>query len=179
MNIVANPFVLRQTEDSPYSHADVPWDVIIERTEKAFFHFKNGYRDGVVLVPIDPSNCWTTTVQLKEGDRIEYEFKSRRKGEAPRKIRVSVKKQRAASVEIVLYMSSVLAEDGDNVLPPVEGNWEIVSLNAHTTTEAPPIQPHVLMHNHFGSDGGTATNMSPEEFEEALRESFLYWKDKA
>jgi hypothetical protein len=36
-----------------------------------------------------------------------------------------------------------------------------------------------LIANHFELDGGTATGMSPEEFEWALRESVLFWKDKA
>jgi hypothetical protein len=35
------------------------------------------------------------------------------------------------------------------------------------------------MHNHFGSDGGTSTGLSDEEFVSMLRESFEFWQDKA
>jgi hypothetical protein len=42
-----------------------------------------------------------------------------------------------------------------------------------------PIDPMTLMHNHFGSSGGTATNMTDAELVAALRTSFMWWKDKA
>jgi hypothetical protein len=45
--------------------------------------------------------------------------------------------------------------------------------------ENEPMKPGTLMHNHFGSDGGTSTQMSPEAFEKLLRKGFEYWKDKA
>jgi len=126
------------------------------------------------------------------------EFKARREGETPRKsIRkaktewrpISKKvlqdlgicaepneKQPCKRVDVVCYSHEVLAEDGD---AESEKPWEIIALNGYTTIESAPIEPNTLMHNHFQSDGGTATNMTPEEFEKALRESFEYWKDKA
>jgi len=36
-----------------------------------------------------------------------------------------------------------------------------------------------LMHNHFGSDGGTRTNLSDEQFVAMLKDSFIFWSDKA
>ena len=59
-----------------------------------------------------------------------------------------------------------------------DAEWEIVSVNGHPTNEPAPIAPNTLMHNHFGSDGGSNTNMTAEEFEAAMRESFEYWKNK-
>jgi len=35
-----------------------------------------------------------------------------------------------------------------------------------------------LMHNHFGSDGGTDTKMSDSDFAAAMEVSFNYWKNK-
>ena len=59
------------------------------------------------------------------------------------------------------------------------GNWEVVSINANPFDEQMPIDPNVLMHNHFGSEGGTDTNLSDEDFVAMLRTSFEFWKDKA
>ena len=42
-----------------------------------------------------------------------------------------------------------------------------------------PINPMTLMHNHFGSDGGTDTHLSDKDFVIMLREGFEFWKDKA
>jgi hypothetical protein len=55
----------------------------------------------------------------------------------------------------------------------------MVSLNASPVPGEMPIDPMVLMHNHFSSDGGTATGMSSKEFEAQMKRSFLFWKDKA
>jgi len=82
-------------------------------------------------------------------------------------------------VEIVLYRSDVLAEGGDNSLESSTENWEIISVNASPTEGEMPIAPMTLMHNHFGSDGGTATNMTDAEFVQALRDGFKFWADKA
>ena len=79
----------------------------------------------------------------------------------------------------MLYASDVLADDGDNELPPEEGNWEIISINASPSEDEVPINPMTLMHNHFGSDGGTDTNLSDKEFVKMLSEGFEFWKDKA
>lgn len=115
------------------------------------------------------------------------EFVPRVKGEIPRiSIRVNrttaktdpstlIGKQPCKRVEVVCYSHDVLAEDGD---AESDKPWEIIALNGYPNNESAPIAPEVLMHNHFGSNGGTATNMSPEEFEKALRESFEYWKNK-
>jgi hypothetical protein len=85
----------------------------------------------------------------------------------------------------VLYASTVLKEDtsvnpdGSNELPPIQGNWECVSLNASPVEGEMPINPMTHMHNHFGSSGGSATNMTDAEFVALLRQSFEFWKDKS
>jgi len=190
-----NSFVRRQTFDSPFTHfegTDVDLLARIERSEK----IEPGYRDGVVLVVLEGEDAecfFTGLVTLQEGDQLTGEFAARREGETPRKsIRKAFVvpediderrqigdhngKQPCKRVDVVCYSHDTLAEDND---AESEKPWEIIALNGYTTTESAPIAPNVLMHNHFHTDGGTATNMTPEEFEEALRVSFLYWKDKA
>ncbi len=84
----------------------------------------------------------------------------------------------AVAADIVLYASTVLAEDNSNELPAVEGNWEIISINARLSLEEEPMHPGTLMANHFQDSGGTATHMTDSEFVEALRVSRAYWANK-
>lgn len=179
-----NSFARRHTAESDFSHFDGADEVLIERVERNMAQggFVNGYREGVIVVGlIDTSGFFSSVVTLREGDKLVGEFKPRRDGEKPRKTLKAIGrgKQPALCVDIVLYASTVLAEDGDNELPAEEGNWEIISINAAPGPDALPIHPEVLMHNHFGSDGGTSTGMSDSEFVTLLRESFVAWRDKA
>jgi len=178
--IHVNSFVTRQTEDSRFSHFSGSDEDLIDRVNKCLTMMRAGYRDGVVLVPVDPGGFFSGIVVLKEGDELSGGFEPRRAGEEPRKfVGTKAKKQPAQSVEIVLYASSVLAENGDNELSDAHDNWEIISINASPTPDPKiPINPNVLMHNHFGSDGGTATGLSDAKLVALLREGFEYWKDK-
>jgi len=187
--IYINSFVRRQTSDSSFTHFEGSDDMLLTRLDRST-KTKPGYREGVTLVILegeDAEGFYTGLVTLQDGEELTGKFEARREGETPRKsIRAKavlrnvgkaiVTKQPCKMVEVVLYGHEVLAEDGDaeSELP-----WEIISLNGYPTEEAAPIAPDTLCHNHFESDGGTATGMSAEEFEAAMEESFAYWKDKA
>jgi hypothetical protein len=182
MKIIANSFVKRQTPESSFSHYDGDFESVARLTEENIFENRHeGYREGVVLVIVPPENFYSGIVQLQSGDNLKGDFSSRRDGEEPRKhiVAEGSKKLPAKSVQIVLYASTVLSEDDDNELPPQEGNWEIISINASPLPSEVPINPMTLMHNHFGSDGGTDTHLSDEDFVIMLREGFEFWKDKA
>ena len=196
MSICINSFVKRQVIKSEFSHFESlefprdqkkSWEELLEIVEKSFMEhstnktLKPGYRSGVVLVPVEPVGFYSGVIKLVEGMQLRGSYKPRKNGEVPRKSLQAVggQKIRAQSVDIVLYASSVLAEDDSNELPPVEGNWEIISINASPDKEEMPINPSVLMHNHFGSSGGTATRLSDKDFVSMLRDSFDYWKNKA
>ena len=181
MKIHLNSFCSnRQTEDSPLTHWEISNTRLVElaTAELESGRTKAGYRDGVVLVSVDPAGFKTGIVELNDGDQLVGEYKSRREGEAAR-ISIYVAgdkgKQPAKMVEVVLYRHDVLAENNEN---ETDSEWEIVSVNGHPTPEPAPIAPNTLMHNHFGSDGGSNTNMTAEEFEAAMKESFEYWKNK-
>ena len=207
MQVHINSFVKRQTSKSSYSHfedvdSDDNWELLGSLIEDNFDQAKEGYRKEVLLVPIPPhpfslpggQYCfYSGVVQLKDGELLGGRFESRKEGETPRKHITSGCSSKlshngnlvtvggkipAKSVQIVLYSSTVLAEDGDNELPPEEGNWEVISINASSTEGEMPINPNTLMHNHFGSDGGTDTKLSDSEFVAMLKTSFEYWKDK-
>lgn len=183
--IIVSHFVTRQTLASPFScfTGEGGWDALIGRVTSAFEAgaVRPGYRDGVVLVDIDPTDILSGVVTLTEGSELTGSFKARRAGEDPRK-EVLAKggvKIPAVSAFAVLYRADVLAEGGDNTLPGDSGGWELISLNASPVEGEMPIDPATLMHNHFGSSGGTATNMTDEQLVAALRKGFEFWKDKS
>jgi hypothetical protein len=177
-----NSFVRRQTAESRFSFFAGSDDQLLYRLNEAFEQGRKGYTDGVWIVPVEAHRFFSGVIKLKEGDALVGAFEPRTKGEEPRQAVWSPRRVKlpAQTVEIILYASTLLAVDGDNEMDPEEGNWEVISINAFPTEEGePPIHHETLMHNHFGSDGGTDTGMTPEAFEAALRESFEYWKDKA
>ena len=183
MQITVNPFVRRQTAESSFSHFAGDMDRLPELVRCRWENARPGYREGVVLVPVGTTDFFSGVIVLEEGAKLTGSFEARRDGEAPRKefraLSSLERKIAAQSVEIVLYRSDVLAEGGDNSLEPSTENWEIISINASPTEGEMPIAPMTLMHNHFGSDGGTATNMTDAEFVQALREGFKFWANKA
>lgn len=175
--VAFNNFVRRQTAESPFSHWTITDDELIQRviSQLSNEQFTPGYRDGVVTVTINPHGFFSSVTQLNEGDKLHGEFKARREGETPRiQMHAKGSKMPAKSVEVVLYRHDVLGTDANT-----DATWEIVSVNASPEQGEIPIHPDTFMHNHFGSDGGTATNLSDADFVAKLKKSFLYWKDKA
>ena len=83
----------------------------------------------------------------------------------------------------MLYSSYTLAEDGDNTNEPFPENWEIIAvLTSLDSNMIEPMNPNTLLYNHFNryldNGGGTDTQMNSIEFEQKMKESFLYWRDK-
>jgi hypothetical protein len=198
-----NPFVLRQTPESEFTHFDGGWDRLLELVREHFHEAKPGYREGVCLVPVPAEGFFCGVVVLEEGDKLVGEYKARRPGEEPRKTtRVLRPRERhvgpaaiergahwtetypipgagksaCAHVDVVLYSRETLEEGGEDCTGE---DWDVISVNGRLTDEEMPIAPMTLIANHFELDGGTATGMSSEEFEAALRESVLFWKNKA
>lgn len=181
IDICVNTFAKRQTPESGFSHYDGPIRYTAWHAWCYFEDRKPGYREGVVTVPVPASHYYAGIVTLKAGDKLAGEFKPRRPGESPRKHYEAVgrTKMPAVSVELVLYSSKVLAEGGDNDLPAEDGNWEVVSINASPCEGDQPIEPSVLLANHFNLDGGTSTGMTAEELVAQLAVSVPFWADKA
>lgn len=177
-----NKFVRRQTADSEFTHFSGSWEELAALATQHFDNAKPGYREGVCLVPVPASEAarfFTGVVELREGDKMVGEYKARRPGEEPRKTARVVReegKSPCVSVDIILYRKDVLEESGED---NTGADWDVIAINGYITDEEAPIHPNTLIANHFELDGGTATGMSPEEFEAALRKSVMYWKNKA
>ena len=171
-------FVRRQTPQSGFSHWTLSDEELLARIQAGFPAAKQGYRDGVLLVPVDPNGFFTGVCQLKEGDKLVGEYKARKEGEDPRKSSYVVggEKLPAKSVEIVLYRHDVLVEGKEN---ETDLDFEVVSVNGSPTEEATPIPTGALIANHLRLSGGTDTRMTDSEFVALLRKSVEFWKDKA
>jgi hypothetical protein len=178
MTIGLNPFFKEQLLAGKFEDVKPKGNVeLIDLIEANWDKQVPGYRDGVIRVPIPHAGWKTTIVTLVPGMKMVGSMESRVKGETPRKqTRVWVDElPEAKLVEVVLYHKDVLAE-GDE--PRTEHEWQVITILTHPTEVPTPMAVGTLMANHFGADGGTATNMTPLQFETALRESYFYWKDK-
>jgi len=175
-------FVRRQTPSSEFSHFMITEDQVLDRVNGNWHNYKEGYRDGVILIPVAPDDFYSSIVKLEAGDFLIGQYKARREGETPRKSTYVYRphhpgeKLPAKQVDIVLYRADVLAEDGDR---STDADWEIISINANPVEGEMPIPVGALVANHLHLSGGTATNMTDAEFVAKLRESVLFWADKS
>lgn len=185
-NIIVSDFCKsRQTVDSGLSYYAGTADQLVEITLNNWPNKRWGYRGengGIVEVDIPAAfidSFYSGVITLNNGDDLVGNFNSRVDGEEPRLSYYSKdgRPTVALSGYIVLYQSAVL--EHPSLDPNDPNNWEIITINCAPTLEPTPINPWTLMHNHFGSDGGTDTNMSNDIFVKSLQEAFVYWKDKA
>jgi hypothetical protein len=187
MTFALNQFILEQWPQlCVYWPSDFTRDLLLTQVQENFgTKGHRGYRDGVYLVELPlttPSGLrWRTrVVEPKEGQSVTGTYRSRVKGEAPRKqsgIMVASVDDlpEAPLVEAVVYGREVLAERNE---PRTGADFDIITVLAHPTNESAPMNPGTLMSNHFGASGGTNTNMTPEQFEAALRKSYFFWKTR-
>ncbi len=183
MQIAISNFVRRQHKNSSFSYFSGLDEELINLIKQNWDKQKAGYRNGVMLIPVDPTNFYSAVFQLEEGDSWLTSYEPRQPGEEPRrqtkeiydKFGVKKEKTKAKSVDVVLYRHDVLAENNEQ---SSDAEWEVISINARPTEGEEPIRPMTLISNHFQLSGGTATNLNSEDFVEMLKRSVLYWKDK-
>lgn len=180
--IAVSEFVKRQTRKSEFSYFTGTWENLLTRTKRNFAlgHIVPGYRDGVVLVQVEPDGFYTNIVELQEGDMLAGEYKARQDGEEPRKSTwvINSNKMPAKSVQIVLYHHDVLMENNEQ---SCDAEWEIISINASPfdANEEVPMSPGTMMANHFHLSGGTETGWDNDRFVKELKKSVLFWKNKS
>jgi len=121
VKICISDLVRRQTGWSRFSYFGGTDAELLDRIHANFDNAVQGYRDGVLLVPIpDTSRFYSATCTLKSGDVLKGTYRPRKEGEAPRK-QIGVaggQKIPAKRVDIVLYRYDVLAENHENSKRP-------------------------------------------------------------
>lgn len=176
--IICNRFVTRQTETSSFSHFDGTWKELEDLVGNAkAIAVKEGYRNGVILVPVPPERFYCAVVDLNTlrhpENVISATFASRRAGEQPFvQVTTALPKQQAKYVEIVLYSRDVLKETKDNT--DETADWEIISINARITEEPEPPTPMAMARNFLQLTGGTKATYTAEEFAKAI----VYWSSR-
>lgn len=169
-----NDFAKRHTKESELSHFEGSDSVLIELAQTNFAQARDGFRDGVFLVSVDPQGFFSSIVPITEenADRVLSKFSARRNGEKPYLSHVvsGGSKVPARQVDLVLYHKDVLGGDATT-----EADWEIVSINADATTEPAPMHPVTMARNFLEQEGGTKGDYSPEEFAKSID----YWASHA
>lgn len=171
MRIAINDFVKRQTKKSRFSYFDGTWDELLELVDRNFDNQTQGYRDGVILIPVPSDRFYTSICKIDKDSILESKFESRRDGEEPIKRTVvkNGKKSIANFVKIVLYRHDVLLENDES---STDADWEIISINA-SIVENEPMYPMTMARNMLQKDGGTKGDYTGQQFAEAL----WFWKD--
>lgn len=181
MFVAISEFVRRQTPESEFSHWTLTDLELLDRVILNWEYRKAGYRDGVVLIPLDHhmdyEGFFSGVVCLEKGAKLVGEYAPRQEGEEPRKRTYTIgEKETARGVDLVCYRADVLDENDER---SSDAEWEIISVNARPTRQPMEIGVGTLLANHFEISGGTATGMSDEELVKQLKKSFMYWRDKA
>lgn len=182
--VAAGEFVKRQTPESGFSHFEGPWNELEEMAAMTLLfgwgpsYFPNypykvtpGYKDGVVLVEVDPSRFFSAIVKLDDKSALTSSYAPRRLGEDPF-IRTSAKskKQPAKYAQLVLYRHDVLAENNER---ETDAEWEIVAIKARVTEEEEPMDPYTMARNFLHLKGGTKGDFTAEQF----AKSIVYWNN--
>lgn len=171
--VICNPFVHRQTPDSSFSHFAGSWEELEAMAEVSFLEARPGYKDGVLLLSVDPTRFFTGIVELTPSVQLVAAFKARREGELPF-IDVTARghKMPAEAVDLVLYRKDIL--DGDASAIPAD--YEIVSINARLyKAYAEPMTPMAMARNFLALPGGTKADYTAEEF----AKSIAFWSQHA
>lgn len=155
-------------------------DNLIERVKKGWENRKQGYREGVYLVPIAAAGFFCNTKVLEAGDYLFGQYKSRVAGETPRQT-VSVLAGKAIPanfVDAVVYSAAVLNEEPGRTWTSYE--FEVVHFLAKERDEVEPMDTKTMLANHFCDDGSgaTLTGWDNDTFVEKLKESYLYWRGR-
>lgn len=168
--VAAGEFVKRQTPESGYSHFEGTWEELETLVEQSNC-IRPGYKDGVILVDLDPTRFRSAIVHLSEESKLNANYAPRRLGEDPF-IRVSAKakKQPAKHASVVLYRHDVLAENNER---ETDAEWEIVAIKARVTEEEEPMDPYTMARNFLHLKGGTKGDFTAEQF----AKSIVYWNN--
>jgi hypothetical protein len=168
---------LRTTE-----HGQPDWLFLTDLVEERWADQLPGYTDGVILVPVRVTEggepLFTCPVSdLRPDEEFVSFYRARKAGETPRKSTFALRSSigYAPYCFVVLYSREKLLEGGE---ASTGADWDVVTILSSLDDQEPPMAPGTLMANHFGDSGGSATNMSPEKFEAALRRSYFYWRGR-
>ena len=168
--IKTNPFARAQhTPTAPRGHYNGTWEQLEAIVSENFDKGHQGYKPGVMLVPVPAEEFMSACVPCTEGMAFNTSYAPRRPGEnSVITVTTTNEKVPAVAVDIVLYSHAVLMEDND---ASSNADWEIIALLPRMCQEPEPMHPITMMRNFLHLAGGTQASYTAEEFAKAI----LYW----
>ena len=162
-------FVRRQKKGSGKTFSSLSFNKLAEYSEKELNNnnFKQGYRDGVILIEIEKKlNDFFTCplIKINKKTKLEAVVKKRRKNENNY---ISIKALNGkplpiGKVELVLYRSDVLDEGNER---STNKNWELISFfGIPKEYKSLPMGPVTMMRNQLIKTGGTKANYSSDDW---------------
>jgi hypothetical protein len=172
LSVGINSFARRQTKDSPYSYWTGSDEELLKRVRSAkASDIKPGYKDGVIIVPVDPDGFYSGVVELTGDSVITGHFGARRENEEPvLEVRATGHKVPAKFVEVILYSKEALdGEVGSGA------DWDIISINGRATEEEEPMHPVAMARNQLRRVGGSPAEYTSDQWAKAV----WYWAKRA
>ena len=175
ITVAVNDFVRRQTSGTGKTYADdLTFEQIAEHAQEQYQagKYRQGYRDGVVLVHVDPSlihHFHCPFVKIDKNSELRVSVTERREGEEPYlQIRaLNGNPLQAGSVDLILYRHDVLAENDEH---DTDADWELISFHAVPEgIKNMPMGPVTMMRNQLELPGGTKALYSSEEWADSVR----------
>ena len=173
--VAINDFVRRQVKGSGKTYSpDLTFEEIADHAQTRYNagHFREGYRDGVVIVQAAPElteRFVCPFVRIDGETELKAEFVRRREGEEPY-IRMRVangSRLPTGKVEFILYRHDVLDENDEQ---STDAEWELISIHAvPERVDELPMGPVSMMRNQLKLPGGTKARFSSEEWAAAVR----------
>ena len=180
-SVSINDFVRRQTKDSGKTYAEnLTFDNITSHAQEqlANRHYKEGYRDGVILVQVSKElihHFICPFVKITEETELKATVLRRRPEEKPyiqiRALNGTLLK--TGAVDLILYHHDVLKETNEQT---TDADWELISFHAiPEEIDNMPMGPVTMMRNQLQLFGGTKAFYESEKWAESIK----FWQEYA
>lgn len=175
-----NDFVRRQTKGTGKTYSSLSYQQIAEYAQEELNNknFKEGYRDGVILIKVKPElvkdfHCPFT--KIVSNTKLKATVTKRQPSEENYiQIRaLNGEPLDVGSAQIILYRKDVLAETNDNC---TDKDWELIAFHAIPKfINEMPMGPITMMRNQLELSGGTRAKYSSEEWAKSVN----FWQKYA
>ena len=180
ISIAINSFVKRQIKGSGKTYSTLSFEEIKNHAEEQLKSniYKEGYRDGVILIPVDNNllgHFVSPIVKIDENTIFETIPKRRRDDED---LYLSTKALNGVPIEIgvvdlILYRNDVLKETQEE---ETDKEWELIAFHAIPKgIKELPMGPITMMRNQLCLRGGTKGHYSSEQWAESVH----FWQKYA
>jgi len=180
-SVSVNDFVRRQTQDSMKTYTtDLSFEKIAQHAQRQLKsgNFKQGYRDGVVLVHVDKElihHFICPFVKVTYETKLSATLVRRRPDEQPyiQMRALNGVPLNTGSVDLILYRHDVLAETDEHTS---DAYWELISFHAIPEgIHDMPMGPVTMMRNQLQLTGGTKAYYESDNWAESVN----FWQGYA